>query len=140
MLFKAAGCDLIDCSSGQVSAAAEADLRAHVPDAVRRPHPQRVGIATMAVGAISEADHVNSIISPAAPTCARWRVPHLANLAWTLIGRALHQLPSACRPGTGAVPSATRSSNATSNAKAQWRQELAANRRLAAGKPANLRR
>ena len=39
--FKAAGADMIDCSSGQVSAHAEARLRPHVPDAVRRPHPQR---------------------------------------------------------------------------------------------------
>ena len=39
--FKAAGADLIDCSSGQVSKQAEAGLRPHVPDAVRRPHPQR---------------------------------------------------------------------------------------------------
>ena len=44
----------------------------------------RVGIATMAVGAISEADHVNSIIaSGRADLCAIAR-PHLANPAWTL--------------------------------------------------------
>ena len=39
--FKAAGADMIDCSSGQVSARAEAHLRPHVPDALCRPHPQR---------------------------------------------------------------------------------------------------
>ena len=43
-----------------------------------------VDIATMAVGAISEADHVNSIISAGrADLCAVAR-PHLANPAWTL--------------------------------------------------------
>ena len=43
-----------------------------------------VGIATMAVGAIFEADHVNSIIaSGRADLCALAR-PHLANPAWTL--------------------------------------------------------
>jgi len=43
-----------------------------------------VGIATMAVGAISEADHVNSIIAAGrADLCAVAR-PHLANPAWTL--------------------------------------------------------
>ena len=42
------------------------------------------GIATMAVGAISEADHVNSIIAAGrADLCAVAR-PHLANPAWTL--------------------------------------------------------
>jgi anthraniloyl-CoA monooxygenase len=43
-----------------------------------------VGIATMAVGAISEADHVNSIVAAGrADLCAIAR-PHLANPAWTL--------------------------------------------------------
>ena len=47
-----------------------------------------VGIATMAVGAISEADHVNSIIaSGRADLCAIAR-PHLANPAWTLLEAA----------------------------------------------------
>jgi anthraniloyl-CoA monooxygenase len=43
-----------------------------------------VGIPTIAVGAISEADHVNSIIAAGrADLCAVAR-PHLANPAWTL--------------------------------------------------------
>jgi anthraniloyl-CoA monooxygenase len=42
------------------------------------------GILTMAVGAISEADHANSIIGAGrADLCAIGR-PHLANPAWTL--------------------------------------------------------
>jgi len=42
------------------------------------------GIATIAVGAISEADHVNSIIAAGrADLCALAR-PHLADPAWTL--------------------------------------------------------
>src|SRR5690606_29010996 len=42
------------------------------------------GIPTMAVGAIFEADHVNSIIaSGRADLCALAR-PHLADAAWTL--------------------------------------------------------
>jgi anthraniloyl-CoA monooxygenase len=45
---------------------------------------QEAGIATIAVGAISEADHVNSIIAAGrADLCAIGR-PHLANSAWTL--------------------------------------------------------
>ncbi|TJX02879.1 bifunctional salicylyl-CoA 5-hydroxylase/oxidoreductase, partial [Neisseria gonorrhoeae] len=43
-----------------------------------------VGIATIAVGAISEADHANSIIAAGrADLCAIAR-PHLADPAWTL--------------------------------------------------------
>jgi anthraniloyl-CoA monooxygenase len=46
------------------------------------------GIATMAVGAISEADHVNSIIAAGrADLCAIAR-PHLANPAWALLEAA----------------------------------------------------
>jgi anthraniloyl-CoA monooxygenase len=49
-------------------------------DAIRN----EVGIATMAVGNIYEADHVNSIIaSGRADLCAIAR-PHLANPSWTL--------------------------------------------------------
>ena len=47
-----------------------------------------VGIATMAVGAIFEADHVNSIVAAGrADLCAIAR-PHLANASWTLIEAA----------------------------------------------------
>lgn len=43
-----------------------------------------VGIKTIAVGAISEADHANTIIAAGrADLCAIAR-PHLANPAWTL--------------------------------------------------------
>jgi anthraniloyl-CoA monooxygenase len=46
------------------------------------------GIATIAVGAISEADHVNGIIAAGrADLCAVAR-PHLANPAWTLMEAA----------------------------------------------------
>jgi anthraniloyl-CoA monooxygenase len=82
--FKDAGADLIDCSSGQVS-------RKQKPVYGRMyqtPFSDRIrneaGIATIAVGAISEADHVNSIIAAGrADLCAIAR-PHLANPAWTL--------------------------------------------------------
>jgi anthraniloyl-CoA monooxygenase len=43
-----------------------------------------IGIATVAVGAISEADHANSIIAAGrADLCAIAR-PHLADAGWTL--------------------------------------------------------
>ena len=82
--FKAAGADLIDCSSGQVSKKEKPVygrmFQTPFADRIR----QEAGIATIAVGAISEADHVNSIIAAGrADLCAVAR-PHLANPAWTL--------------------------------------------------------
>ncbi len=82
--FKAAGADMIDCSSGQVSA----EQKPTYGRMYQTPFADRIrneaGIATIAVGAISEADHVNSIISAGrADLCAVAR-PHLANPAWTL--------------------------------------------------------
>jgi anthraniloyl-CoA monooxygenase len=82
--FKAAGADLIDCSSGQVSAAQQPVYgrmyQTPFADRIRN----EAGLATIAVGAITEADQVNSIIaSGRADLCAIAR-PHLANPAWTL--------------------------------------------------------
>lgn len=86
--FKAAGCDLVDCSSGQVSKKQKPVYgrmyQTPFADRIRN----EVGIATMAVGAIFEADHVNSIIAAGrADLCAIAR-PHLANPAWTLLESA----------------------------------------------------
>ena len=82
--FKDAGADMIDCSSGQVSKQ-EKPVYGRM---FQTPFSDRIrneaGIATIAVGAISEADHVNSIIAAGrADLCAVAR-PHLANPAWTL--------------------------------------------------------
>ncbi|MBW8844821.1 MAG: bifunctional salicylyl-CoA 5-hydroxylase/oxidoreductase [Burkholderiales bacterium] len=82
--FKDAGADLIDVSSGQVSKAQKPVYGRMFQTPFSESIRNRVGIATMAVGAISEADHVNSIIaSGRADLCAIAR-PHLANPAWTL--------------------------------------------------------
>ena len=83
-LFKAAGADMIDCSSGQVSKQ-ERPLYGRM---FQTPFADRVRneaqIPTMAVGSIFEADHANSIIAAGrADLCAVGR-PHLANPAWTL--------------------------------------------------------
>ena len=83
-LFKAAGADLIDCSSGQVSKAEKPVFgrmfQTPFADRIRN----EVQIPTMAVGAIFEADHANSIIAAGrADLCAIAR-PHLADPAWTL--------------------------------------------------------
>ncbi|KQV33446.1 bifunctional salicylyl-CoA 5-hydroxylase/oxidoreductase [Massilia sp. Root335] len=83
-LFKAAGADMIDCSSGQVSK----QERPVFGRMYQTPFADRVrneaGIPTIAVGSIFEADHANSIIAAGrADLCAVGR-PHLANPAWTL--------------------------------------------------------
>jgi len=83
-LFRAAGADLIDVSSGQTTR----DARPVYGRMYQTPFADRirneVGIATMAVGAIYEPDHVNSIIMAGrADLCAIGR-PHLADPYWTL--------------------------------------------------------
>ena len=83
-LFKAAGADIVDCSSGQVVA----DQQPVYGRMYQTPFADRirneVGIPTVAVGAIFEADHVNMVIAAGrADLCAVAR-PHLADPAWTL--------------------------------------------------------
>ena len=83
-LFKAVGCDVIDVSSGQTTRLAKPVYgrmyQTPFADRIRN----EVHIGTMAVGAISEADHANSIIAAGrADLCAIAR-PHLADPNWTL--------------------------------------------------------
>jgi anthraniloyl-CoA monooxygenase len=97
-MFKQAGADVIDCSSGQVSKAEKPVygrlFQTPFSDKIRN----EVGIATIAVGAISEADHANSIISAGrADLCAVAR-PHLADPAWVLHEAARIGLTSVAWP------------------------------------------
>jgi anthraniloyl-CoA monooxygenase len=83
-LFKEAGADMIDCSSGEVTPAQKPVygrmFQTPFADRVRN----EAGVPTIAVGAITEADHVNGIIaSGRADLCALSR-PHLADPAWLL--------------------------------------------------------
>jgi anthraniloyl-CoA monooxygenase len=84
VMFKEAGADLVDCSSGQIFKDEQPVFgrlwQTPFADRIRN----EVGIPTVAVGAISEADHANSIIAAGrADLCAIAR-PHLADAAWTL--------------------------------------------------------
>ena len=87
-LFRAAGADMIDVSAGQV---------------VKREHPvygrmwqtpfadrvrQEADIATIAVGAITDADQANGIIASGRADLVAIGRPHLANPAWTLVEAA----------------------------------------------------
>jgi anthraniloyl-CoA monooxygenase len=97
-LFKAAGADFIDVSSGQTTRAAKPVYgrmyQTPFADRIRN----EAGIRTIAVGAISEADHANSIIAAGrADLCAIAR-PHLANPAWTLHEAAKLQSRDAAWP------------------------------------------
>lgn len=83
-MFKEAGADLIDCSSGQVWKEEKPVygrlFQTPFADKIRN----ETGIPTMAVGAISDADQVNSVIGAGrADLCAVAR-PHLADPAWVL--------------------------------------------------------
>ncbi|MDE2362380.1 MAG: bifunctional salicylyl-CoA 5-hydroxylase/oxidoreductase [Hyphomicrobiales bacterium] len=83
-MFKEAGADVIDCSAGQVTKEENPIygrmFQTPFSDKIRN----EAGIATIAVGAISELDQANSIIAAGrADLCAVAR-PHLADPAWLL--------------------------------------------------------
>jgi anthraniloyl-CoA monooxygenase len=88
--FAAVGADLIDVSAGQTTTLARPVygrmFQTPLADQIRN----EAGIATMAVGNITEPDHVNSIIAAGrADLCCLGR-PHLSDPNWTL--RAAAQL------------------------------------------------
>lgn len=96
--FKEAGADLIDVSSGQVSKAEKPVygrmFQTPFSDQIRN----EVGIPTIAVGNIYEADHVNSIIAAGrADLCALAR-PHQMDPNWTLHAAAAQQYQAAPVP------------------------------------------
>ena len=82
--FKEAGADLIDVSAGQTSIASRPVygrmFQTPFADRIRN----EVGIATMAVGNIFEADHVNSIVASGRADLVALARPHLADPYWTL--------------------------------------------------------
>lgn len=97
-MFKQAGADVIDCSSGQVWKEEKPVygrlFQTPFSDKIRN----EVGIPTIAVGAISEADHANSIIAAGrADLCAVAR-PHLADPSWLLHEAAKNGIKSVTWP------------------------------------------
>ena len=82
--FARAGADLIDVSTGQTSTAARPVYGRMYQTPLSDQIRNEARIATMAVGAITEPDHVNSIIAAGrADLCALAR-PHLVDPYWTL--------------------------------------------------------
>ena len=83
-MFAAAGADLIDVSAGQTSV----DAKPIYGRMFQTPFSDRIrneaGIATMAVGNITEADQVNSILLAGRADLVCLARPHLTDPYWTL--------------------------------------------------------
>jgi anthraniloyl-CoA monooxygenase len=83
-LFAAAGADIIDVSAGQTTV----DARPVYGRMFQTPFSDRIrndaGLATMAVGNITEADQVNSILLAGRADLVCLARPHLADPYWTL--------------------------------------------------------
>jgi anthraniloyl-CoA monooxygenase len=97
-LFRDAGADMIDVSAGQV-VKRERPVYGRMwqtpfADRVR----QEAGIATIAVGAITDADQANGIIASGRADLVAIGRPHLANPAWTLMEAAKYGYAGASWP------------------------------------------
>jgi anthraniloyl-CoA monooxygenase len=83
-MFAAAGADIIDVSAGQTSV----EARPVYGRMFQTPFSDRIrneaGLATMAVGNITEPDHVNSILLAGRADLVCLARPHLADPYWTL--------------------------------------------------------
>jgi anthraniloyl-CoA monooxygenase len=90
-MLKAAGCDLIDCSTGQTVPHQKPVYgrmyQAPYADWVRN----EVGIATMTVGAVTTADQVNTLLAGGKADLVALARPHLANPYFTLQASAWYQ-------------------------------------------------
>jgi anthraniloyl-CoA monooxygenase len=82
--FKRAGADLIDVSTGQTSP----DAKPVYGRMFQTPYADRIrneiGIATMAVGNVTEPDQVNAILAAGRADLVALGRPHLADPFWTL--------------------------------------------------------
>jgi anthraniloyl-CoA monooxygenase len=90
-MLKDAGCDLIDCSTGQTVPHQRPVYgrmyQAPYADWVRN----EVGIATLTVGAVTTADQVNTLLAAGKADLVALARPHLANPYFTLQASAWYQ-------------------------------------------------
>ncbi len=90
-LLKQAGCDLIDCSTGQTVPQQKPVYgrmyQAPFSDWVRN----EVGIATMTVGAVTTPDQVNTLLAAGKADLVALARPHLTNPYFTLQASAWYQ-------------------------------------------------
>lgn len=82
--FKAAGADLIDVSTGQTTPDAKPVFGRMFQTPYADKIRNEVGIATMAVGNITESDQVNAILAGGRADLVALGRPHLADPFWTL--------------------------------------------------------
>ncbi|MGV3710753.1 MAG: bifunctional salicylyl-CoA 5-hydroxylase/oxidoreductase [Gemmatimonas sp.] len=96
--FRDAGADMIDVSAGQVVKDEKPVFgrmwQTPFADRVR----QEAGVATMAVGAITDADQLNGILAAGRADLVAVGRPHLSNPAWTLNEAARLQYDGAVWP------------------------------------------
>src|SRR5262249_31117300 len=83
-MLKQAGVDIIDVSAGQTSIESCPVYGRMVQTPFSDRTRNEAGIATMAVGNITEADHVNSILMAGRADLVCLARPHLADPYWTL--------------------------------------------------------
>jgi anthraniloyl-CoA monooxygenase len=92
-LFKAAGADMIDCSSGQVSKLEKPVFgrmfQTPFSDQIRND----AGLATMCVGAITSADQVNTILAAGRADLVALARPHLVDPYFTMKAAAWYDAP-----------------------------------------------
>ena len=90
-MLKEAGCDLIDCSTGQTVPHQKPVYgrmyQASYADWVRN----EVGIATMTVGAVTTPDQVNTLLASGKADLVALARPHLTNPSFTLQASAWYQ-------------------------------------------------
>ena len=90
-MLKAAGCDMIDCSTGQTVPQQKPVYgrmyQASYADWVRN----EVGIATMTVGAVTTPDQVNTLLASGKADLVALARPHLADPYFTLRASAWYQ-------------------------------------------------
>lgn len=82
--FKSVGCDLIDVSTGQTDPASKPVYGRMYQAAFSEQIRLEVGIATMAVGAVTSADQVNTLLISGRADLVALARPHLADPYFTL--------------------------------------------------------
>jgi anthraniloyl-CoA monooxygenase len=82
--FKQAGCDLIDVSTGQTDPASKPVYGRMYQATFAEQIRNEVSIATMAVGAVTSADQINTLLVSGRADLVALARPHLANPYFTL--------------------------------------------------------
>jgi anthraniloyl-CoA monooxygenase len=93
-IFKAHGCDLIDVSTGQTDPASKPVYGRMYQTLYSEQIRNEAVIATMAVGAITSADQVNTIIAAGRADLVALARPHLADPYFTMKAAAWYDAPA----------------------------------------------